>query len=71
MRVECGLRQTFVNGIRKSNTPREHTHTHILIGADTHTPQEREREVKGKEEREKGKLKKGGYGSGFKIVSNQ
>ena len=62
MRVECGLRQTFVNGIRKSNTPREHTHTHILIGADTHTHHKREREieVKEKEERENGKLKKGG-----------
>ena len=59
MRVECGLRQTFVNGIRKSNTPREHTHTHILIGADTHTPQERERGKRKGRERER-EIKEGG-----------
>ena len=59
MRVECGLRQTFVNGIRKSNTPREHTHTHILIGADTHTPQERERGKRRGRERER-EIKEGG-----------
>ena len=58
MRVECGLRQTFVNGIRKSNTPREHTHTHILIGADTHTHHKREREIEVKEKEERGDFEK-------------
>ena len=61
MRVECGLRQTFVNGIRKSNTPREHTHTHILIGADTHTHHKRERERSKRKGREREReIKEGG-----------